>query len=91
MHFRHISAKIQPKKLKQHFDLGARDPWPHFGYALVTIGFSFASPVINISNCIFFSTNYSTFVIFCLFKLLLFFCGYYRNTIYSINKNIKIN
>jgi len=29
MHFRHISAKIQPKNLKQHFDWGegAGPPW----------------------------------------------------------------
>jgi len=26
MHFRHISAKIQPKNLKQHFDWRARAP-----------------------------------------------------------------
>jgi len=31
MHFRHISAKIQPKNLKQHFDWGKPSwlrPWP---------------------------------------------------------------
>jgi len=29
MHFRHTSAKIQPKNLKQHFDRGGEDgvPW----------------------------------------------------------------
>jgi len=32
MHFRHISAKIQPKNLKQHFDWGRGDEAP--GYAL---------------------------------------------------------
>jgi len=30
MHFRHISVKIQPKNLKQHFDGGPGPP----GYAL---------------------------------------------------------
>jgi len=33
MHFRHISAKIQPKNLKQHFDWRAGPP----GYALVSL------------------------------------------------------
>jgi len=28
MHFRHISTKIQPKNLKQHFDWGAGTPAP---------------------------------------------------------------
>jgi len=28
MHFRHISAKIQLKNLKQHFDWGAPGPLP---------------------------------------------------------------
>jgi len=32
MHFRHISAKIQPKNLKQHFDWGGWTGLP--GYAL---------------------------------------------------------
>jgi len=27
MHFKHISAKVQPKNLKQHFDWGARASW----------------------------------------------------------------
>jgi len=31
MHFKHISAKIQPKNLKQHFDWGGGPP---SGYAL---------------------------------------------------------
>jgi len=36
MQFRHISAKIQPKNLKQHFDWrGGKGLRP--GYALVTI------------------------------------------------------
>jgi len=26
---RHISAKIQPKNLKLHFDLGSRTSWAH--------------------------------------------------------------
>jgi len=35
VHFRHVSAKIQPKNLKQHFDWGARVPLdPSPGYAL---------------------------------------------------------
>jgi len=35
MHFRHISAKIQPKNLKQHFDSGeGRGLGPPSGYAL---------------------------------------------------------
>jgi len=36
MHFRHISAKIQLKNLKQHFDWGGRGPGPVGppGYAL---------------------------------------------------------
>jgi len=29
MHFRHISAKLQPKHLKNHFDWGGADPWAH--------------------------------------------------------------
>jgi len=35
MHFRHISAKIQPKNLKQHFDWGADllDPPPSYALA----------------------------------------------------------
>jgi len=35
MHFGHISAKIQPKNLKQHFDRGDRALWASSGYALV--------------------------------------------------------
>jgi len=33
MHFRHISAKVQPKNLKQHFDWGPGPPEPP-SYAL---------------------------------------------------------
>jgi len=37
MHFRHISAKSQPKNLKQHFDWGGPGSWASPGYALDTI------------------------------------------------------
>jgi len=43
MHFRHISAKIQPKNLKQHIDWGAGLLDPP-GYALVTV----SSPEITL-------------------------------------------
>jgi len=35
MHFRHISAKIQHKNLKQHFDWEAQGSWALLGYALL--------------------------------------------------------
>jgi len=34
MHFRHISAKSQPKYLKQHFDWRVRAPWAPPSYAV---------------------------------------------------------
>jgi len=37
MHFRHVSAKIKPKNLKQYFDWGRGGPPGPSGYALAHI------------------------------------------------------
>jgi len=34
VHFRHVSAKIWPKNVKQHFDWEIRAPWAPSGYVL---------------------------------------------------------
>jgi len=57
MYFRHISDKIQPKYLKQHFDWGAGPP----GYGLVIFSY------INTNT----TTTWTSFILFSTFRLLL--------------------